>query len=80
MESPLEPIQIPLTAEQQELIRRMSGQFAQALELTPEPADPTAGEGQVLRFRWRLSTNSGIPRQHWGSGPPTAEHQVGDGG
>jgi hypothetical protein len=30
MESPLEPIQIPLTAEQQELIRRMFGQFAQA--------------------------------------------------
>ena len=80
MDSPLEPIQIPLTVEQQELIQRLSGQCAQMLELTPEPTDPGAGAGQALRFRWRLSTATGIPRQDWGSGPPTAEHEVGDGG
>ena len=78
MDSPLEPIQIPLTGEQQELIRRLSGQCAQVLELTPEPTDPTAGAGQALSFRWRLSTATGVPRQYWGSGPPTAEHDVGE--
>ena len=75
MDGPSESIQIPLTPEQQQLIQRLSGQFAQALELTPEPGDPTGGDGCGLRFRWRLSTNTGIPRQRWGAddtpvGPP----------
>jgi hypothetical protein len=63
MESSSEPIQIQLTEEQQELISRLSGQLAQVLELTPEPADPAGGVGHGLQFRWRLSTGTGIPSQ-----------------
>jgi len=63
-----EPIQIQLTEEQQQLIRRLSGQFAQFLELTPDAADPTAGQGRGLQFSWRLSVASGIPRQAWNPG------------
>jgi len=66
--SPVQPIQIPLTDEQQALIRRLSGQFAQVLELTPDPADGASGAGRGLEFRWRLSTATGIPRQQWGAG------------
>ncbi|HEX3232897.1 MAG TPA: hypothetical protein VHR41_01785 [Gemmatimonadales bacterium] len=68
MEDPVQPIQIPLTDEQQALIKRLSGQFAQVLELVPDPADSAAGAGRGLQFRWRLSTTSGIPRQNWGFG------------
>lgn len=71
MEESVEPIQIPLTLEQQALIRRLSGQHAQVLELLPDAGDGTSGQGQALRFRWRLSTATGIPRQAWG---PTGEH------
>ncbi|HTC24235.1 MAG TPA: hypothetical protein VK688_07735 [Gemmatimonadales bacterium] len=60
------PIQVPLTPEQQALIRRLSGQHAEILELTPEAGDPSSGAGEGLRFRWRLSLSSGIPRQSWG--------------
>lgn len=60
-----QPIQVPLTPEQQALIRRLSGQHAEVLELTPEPEDPASGAGQGLRFRWRLSAATGIPRQQW---------------
>jgi len=68
MVSPVQPIQLALTEEQQELIHRLSGQHAQVLELVPEPANPTAGAGQGLQFRWRLSVASGIPRQQWDFG------------
>jgi hypothetical protein len=62
---PPEPIHIELTEEQQQLIRRLSGQFAKVLELTPDAADGAAGAGRGLQFRWRLSGASGIPRQVW---------------
>jgi hypothetical protein len=62
---PSEPIQLPLTREQQEIIRRLSGQFAQVLEITPHSQDAAEGDGKSLHFRWRLSTASGIPRQVW---------------
>ncbi len=68
MDSPVQPIQIPLTDEQQALIQRLSGQFAQVLELTPDAAYGASGAGRGLQFRWRLSTASGIPRQQWGTG------------
>jgi hypothetical protein len=70
MDSPVQPIQIPLTDEQQALIKRLSGQFAQVLELVPDSADSASGAGRALQFRWRLSTTSGIPRQNWGFGDP----------
>jgi hypothetical protein len=63
-----EPIKVPLTPEQQSLIQRLSGQYAEVLELTPEPQDPSGGKGEGLRFRWRLSTTTGIPRQEWTPG------------
>jgi hypothetical protein len=79
MGSPLPPIQISLTEEQQALIQRLSGQHAQVLELVPDPTDGASGVGQSLHFRWRLSTTTGIPRQQWdhGHASPPAE---GDGG
>jgi hypothetical protein len=54
MTSSKQPIQIPLTEEQQELIRRLSGQSAETLELVPEATDPAGGAGRGLQFRWRL--------------------------
>jgi len=72
MDGTAQPIQIQLTEEQQQLIKRLSGQFAQVLELTPDATGAPAGEGRGLQFRWRLSVTSGIPRQQWGPGgrPP----------
>ena len=77
MDGPSESIQIPLTPEQQQLIQRLSGQFAQMLEITPGPADPTSGEGCGLRFTWRLSSTTGIPRQRWSSDSPPGDRQNG---
>lgn len=68
MDDAPEPIHIELTEEQQQLIRRLSGQFAKVLELTPDPTDAAAGAGRGLHFRWRLSVASGIPRQVWNGG------------
>jgi hypothetical protein len=66
MGTPVSPIQLSLTEEQQALIQRLSGQYAQVLELTPEPTDGASGAGRGLHFRWRLSVATGIPRQQWG--------------
>ena len=60
-----QPIEIELTEEQQQLIRRLSGQFAKVLQLTPDSADAASGAGCGLQFRWGLSVASGIPRQVW---------------
>ena len=68
-----QPIEIELTEEQQQLIRRLSGQFAKVLQLTPDPTDAAAGAGRGLQFRWRLSVASGIPRQVWNGGNRGAE-------
>jgi hypothetical protein len=68
MDDAPEPIQIELTEEQQQLIRRLSGQFAKVLELTPDPANASSGAGRGLQFRWRLSVATGIPRQVWDGG------------
>ena len=56
MESPTGPIQIPLTPEQQQVLGRVSGQFAQMLEVTPEPGS------SGLRFSWRLSASTDSPQ------------------
>jgi hypothetical protein len=55
-----QPVRIVLTPEQRETVRRLSGQQIDAIELTPD--DVKKGEGP-LRFLWRLSASSGIPRQ-----------------
>ncbi len=54
--------QIVLTPEQREQLHRASGQFVDAIELSPESSK---GDGGPLKFRWRLSAASGIPRQTW---------------
>ncbi|HEY3935738.1 MAG TPA: hypothetical protein VGL65_14085 [Gemmatimonadales bacterium] len=58
-----EQLRIVLTPEQREMVRRMSGQNIDAIELNPED---TKKGGGPLKFLWRLSTASGIPRQRWG--------------
>ena len=75
MADPGEPIQIELTPEQQQLIQRLSGQAAKVLELTPEAPSAPSGGGRGLKFRWRLSVASGVPRLQWGG--PTAGHPAG---
>ena len=57
-----DPVRIVLTPDQRELVRRLSGQHVEAIEL--EPADATKNGGP-LRFLWRLSAATGIPRQAW---------------
>jgi hypothetical protein len=66
-----EQVRIVLTPEQRELVRRMSGQNIDAIELGPED---TKKGGGPLRFLWRLSNATGIPRQKWAEdddGPPS---------
>jgi hypothetical protein len=57
-----QPLQIVLTPEQREQIHRASGQFVDSIEVVPD--DSKKNEG-TLKFRWRLSAASGIPRQMW---------------
>jgi hypothetical protein len=77
MDSPEGPIQLPLTEEQQELIHRLTGEHANVLELAPDAGDGTSGKGRGLRFNWRISVDSGIPRPQWIMGvkprPPVAD-------
>ena len=57
-----DPVRIVLTPDQRELVRRLSGQHVEAIELEPEDATKSGGP---LRFLWRLSAATGIPRQAW---------------
>ena len=54
-----------LTKEQRAMIKRLSGQDMEAIDLTPDELDPSKGTGTMLKFQWRLSATSGIPRQKW---------------
>jgi hypothetical protein len=64
------PIQLPLTKEQQELIHRVTGEHVNILELAPDPSGAGSGTGRGLSFNWRISVDSGIPRQQWILGKP----------
>lgn len=57
-----QPVRIVLTPEQQEALHRLSGQHVDAIEVTP---DEVKQGGGPLRFLWRLSAATGIPRQAW---------------
>jgi CRISPR/Cas system CMR-associated protein Cmr1 (group 7 of RAMP superfamily) len=57
-----EPVRLVLTEEQREMVRRLSGQHVEAIELEPDDAKSSQG---VLRFFWRLSAATGIPRRAW---------------
>ena len=65
MSSADQPIQLPLTEEQQALIHKVTGEHANVLELIPDAGDGSSGTGCGLRFNWRISVDSGIPRQQW---------------
>jgi hypothetical protein len=73
------PIQLPLTKEQQELIHKVTGEHAHMLEILPDPNDTVSGSGRGLSFKWRLSINSGIPRQQWGSDGTASKGAADDG-
>ena len=60
-----QPIQLPLTQEQQELIHRLTGEHANVLELAFGQGDGVSGTGRGINFNWRISVDSGIPRQQW---------------
>ncbi|HEX4634148.1 MAG TPA: hypothetical protein VH163_09955 [Gemmatimonadales bacterium] len=62
-----EPVRIVLTPEQREQIKRASGQVVDALEID---AGESKKPGGVLRFLWRLSAATGIPRQAWTAEDP----------
>lgn len=57
-----EPVRIVLTEEQRNLVRRLSGQHVEAIELEADDAKSSSGP---LRSRWRLSAATGIPRRAW---------------
>jgi hypothetical protein len=71
MNSEEPPIQLPLTAEQQEMIHRLTGEHANVLELALDTNDGSSGTARGLCFNWRVSVDTGIPRQQWilGSAP-----------
>lgn len=73
-----QPIQLPLTEEQQELIHRLTGEHANVLELAFGPGDGSSGTGRAINFNWRISVDSGIPRQQWTFGLP--KHPTADPG
>jgi len=57
-----QPVRIVLTPEQRETVKRLSGQYIDAIELTPDESNKSGGP---LRLLWRLSAATGIPRQGW---------------
>jgi hypothetical protein len=73
MTSPQPPFQLQLTEEQMEILHRVTGEHVAAIELTADQGDGNSGTGRGLRFAWRISVDSGIPRQQWAFGgvPPT---------
>ena len=58
-------IQLSLTEEQQELIHRVTGEHANVLQLALDPNKRSSGTGCGLSFNWRISVDTGIPRQQW---------------
>ena len=65
MDDPVQPIQIQisLTAEQQALIQRLSGQYAQVLELVPDADRPASGG------RTRAAVPVAAVGREWDSAP-----------
>jgi hypothetical protein len=71
--TPEQQIQLPLTKEQQEMIHRVTGEYVNFLQLAPNAGDASSGTGRGVNFNWRISADSGIPRQQWVQAfkPPT---------
>ena len=47
------------------MIHRVTGEYVNILELAPNAGDANSGTGRGLNFNWRISVDSGIPRQQW---------------
>jgi hypothetical protein len=60
-------VRLVLTPEQREVVKRLSGQHVEMIELEAEKSaeESPAKQGGALKFRWRLSAATGIPRQAW---------------
>ena len=75
MSDPQPLIQLQLTEEQKQILHRVTGEHIAAIELTPDQSDGSSGTGRGLHFAWRISVDSGLPRQRWNLGgamPPSA--------
>ena len=57
-----EPVRLVLTAEQRELIHRVSGKHVDAIEINTDDDQSDSGH---LRFLWRRSDGPGISRLQW---------------
>ena len=57
-----EPVRLVLTAEQREVIHRVSGKHVDAIEINP---DDDQSEGGHLRFLWRRAERTGVPQLQW---------------
>ena len=78
MTNPEQPVQLQLTEEQMEILHRVTGEHVASIELTPDQSDPSSGKGRGLRFAWRISVDSGIPRQKWVLGESAPAPKEGD--
>jgi hypothetical protein len=79
MSHPQPLIQLQLTEEQKEILHRVTGEHVAAIELTPDPSDGSSGTGRGLHFAWRISVDTGIPRQRWMLGdavPPAPDEEA----
>ena len=47
------------------MIHRITGEYVNILELAPNAGNAKSGTGRGLNFNWRISVDSGIPRQQW---------------
>jgi hypothetical protein len=47
------------------MIHRLTGEHANVLELVLGKGDGSSGTGRGINFNWRISVDSGIPRQQW---------------
>jgi len=57
-----EPVRLVLTAEQRELIHRVSGKQVDAIEINTEDEQSDGGH---LRFLWRRPDGTGVRRFQW---------------
>ena len=55
------------------MIHRVTGEYVNFLQLAPNAGDASSGTGRGVDFNWRISVDSGIPRQQWVKAfkPPT---------
>ena len=65
-----QPIQLPLTEEQQELIHRLTGEHANVLELALGKGDGSSGTGRRDQLQLAHLGRLGDSQQRWKFGLP----------